>query len=175
MSLKDCDIYCYAPDEDPFDGDDGSIWSLNYFVFNKAKKRVLYLYLRGLSAISSSPSASVVKRNRGESSVGDGARKRARYWLGDRADAEDFGDGGWGEDDEEYYVEESSDDDADMAPSLIDVRSMPIVIRDTSIEKDSSGSGSDAESSDEPSDVEMTREESAVRAVSEQIADSIEV
>ncbi|KAF2503272.1 repressor of RNA polymerase III transcription MAF1, partial [Lophium mytilinum] len=91
MALKDCEIYCYTPDEDPFYGDDGSIWSLNYFVFNKAKKRVLYLYLRGLSAISQSPTALVAKRKHspyssgGASSVGAGARKRARYWLGDRA------------------------------------------------------------------------------------------
>lgn len=45
MSLKDCSIYCYAPEEDPYDGEEGAIWSLNYFFFNKTRKRVCYLYL----------------------------------------------------------------------------------------------------------------------------------
>lgn len=35
MNLRDCAIYCYQPEEDPFDGEEGSIWSMNYFFFNK--------------------------------------------------------------------------------------------------------------------------------------------
>ena len=53
MSLKDCTIYAYTPDEDPYDGEEGSLWSFNYFFFNKAKKRVCYLHLRGISMIDS--------------------------------------------------------------------------------------------------------------------------
>lgn len=40
---KDCSIYSYIPDIDsgPFDGE-GSLWSFNYFMFNKSLKRVLF-------------------------------------------------------------------------------------------------------------------------------------
>jgi len=92
MSLKDCSIYSYAPEEDPYDGEDGAIWSLNYFFFNKARKRVCYIYLRGISILSHSPTDSMTTPEPGKRTVDDeyetpdfGARKRARYWLGDRA------------------------------------------------------------------------------------------
>lgn len=106
MSLKECSIYQYAPDDsDPFEDDDeGSLWSFNYFFFNKARKRVCYLYLRGLSGLSHSAKealATPIKSKRLADDESDGwltpdlgARKRARYWLGDRegvtvADQED--------------------------------------------------------------------------------------
>jgi hypothetical protein len=58
MTLKECSIYRYAPEEhDLFeDEDEGAIWSMHYFFFNKARKRVCYLYLRGISVLSHSPS-----------------------------------------------------------------------------------------------------------------------
>lgn len=55
MSLRECAAYCYSPEEDPFDGEENAIWSLHYFLFNKERKRVCYIYLRGLSVISHSP------------------------------------------------------------------------------------------------------------------------
>ena len=100
MSLKECSIYRYAPDDfDPFEDDDeGSIWSVNYFFFNKTRKRVCYLYLRGLSALSHSAKDALqtpVKSKRFADDESDGwltpdlgARKRARYWLGDREGVE---------------------------------------------------------------------------------------
>lgn len=95
MSLKECSIYCYAPEEDPYEGEDGAIWSFNYFFFNKTRKRVCYLYLRGISILSHSPvERTPVKTKRGaEDEEGWmtpdlGARKRAKYWLGDRDDVE---------------------------------------------------------------------------------------
>jgi len=57
MELTDCDIYSYSPDnasDDPY-GEEGLIWSNIYFFYNKHKKRVCYLYLRGISALSHSP------------------------------------------------------------------------------------------------------------------------
>jgi len=96
MSLKECHIYRYAPEDvDPFEDDDeGSIWSMNYFFFNKARKRVCYLYLRGVSVLSQSAADALrtpvrAKRLADEESDGWatpdlGAHKRARYWLGDR-------------------------------------------------------------------------------------------
>lgn len=57
MELKNCYIFSYAPQDaenDPY-GEDGLIWSNIYFFFNKNRKRVCYLYLRGISALSHSP------------------------------------------------------------------------------------------------------------------------
>lgn len=57
MDLLSCNIYTYSPDDvsdDPY-GEEGLIWSTNLFFFNKHKKRVCYLYLRGLSSLSHSP------------------------------------------------------------------------------------------------------------------------
>lgn len=88
MSLRHCERFSYAPDDDPFDGDEGAIWSTHYFFFNKEKKRVCYVYLRGFSVISHSPvhEPSHMRKPAGERkisySLGDeGASKRASYWL----------------------------------------------------------------------------------------------
>ncbi|KAI5281532.1 RNA polymerase III-inhibiting protein maf1, partial [Ascosphaera aggregata] len=58
MTLNECSIYSYNPEEDPYEGDegeeDGAIWSLKYFFFNKQRKRVCYLYLKGISVLSGS-------------------------------------------------------------------------------------------------------------------------
>ncbi|KIX97543.1 uncharacterized protein Z520_06995 [Fonsecaea multimorphosa CBS 102226] len=100
MSLRECSVYRYAPEEfDPFEDDDeGSIWSMNYFFFNKARKRVCYLYLRGISVLAV-PTIDALrtpirsKRFADEEADGWitpdlGAHKRAKYWLGDRDDVE---------------------------------------------------------------------------------------
>lgn len=101
MSLKDCSIYKYAPEEfDPFEDDEaGHMWSMNYFFFNRHRKRVCYIYLRGISILASQSGAETPlrtpvkdKRELDETSdadgwlspADDGARKRARYWFGDR-------------------------------------------------------------------------------------------
>jgi hypothetical protein len=84
MTLKECTIYCWAPPDDPFDGDEGSIWSLNYFFFNKERKRIAYIYLRGVPVMSHSPSGRAISK-RSAAGYDAGANKRARYWLGDQA------------------------------------------------------------------------------------------
>ncbi|EXJ82575.1 hypothetical protein A1O3_06388 [Capronia epimyces CBS 606.96] len=96
MSLRDCSIYRYAPEDfDPFEDDDeGSLWSINYFFFNKARKRVCYLYLRGISVLAMSTMDGLRTPVKGKRFADDesdgwmtpdlGAHKRAKYWLGDR-------------------------------------------------------------------------------------------
>ncbi|KAL2023123.1 hypothetical protein VTK56DRAFT_3729 [Thermocarpiscus australiensis] len=93
MMLKDCTIFSYQPADDPFDEEEGAIWALHYFFFNKALKRVCYLYVRGVPVMSHSPRLlphSALSRRVNRSVLGDedldslGANKRARYWLGDR-------------------------------------------------------------------------------------------
>jgi hypothetical protein len=130
MALKECTVYCWAPPDDPFDGEEGSIWSLNYFFFNKERKRIAYIYLRGVPVMSHSPSQRAVAK-RSASGYDSGANKRARYWLGDRAaditngeDAdEDEAAARWEEDDPDadagyaaagYYDDEADDESDDQ-------------------------------------------------------------
>lgn len=93
MSLKDCAIYAYAPEDDPYDGEDGAIWSLNYFFFNKGRKRVCYLYLRGISILSGTPATpdpEAAPLGHPSPSLDDFGpvtpiRDRPRYWIRGRS------------------------------------------------------------------------------------------
>ncbi len=161
MNLKECSIYCYAPEEDPYDGEEGAIWSLNYFFFNKERKRVCYIYLRGLSILSHSPVQSTLKKsNRSANgewsrSEGQGAKKRANYWLGDRAEA---ATGEWGEDEDDEVL--GWDDDE----------------VDVDVVMDDGDEPADVISADEDdSRFARSKSLSVVRGMSEDIADSMEV
>jgi hypothetical protein len=110
--------------DNPFDGEEGStIWSLNYFFFNKDRKRVAYIYVRGVPVMTQSPRLGAMAK-RGAVGYGNdsGANKRARYWLGDRAanitngEPEFKDDIEMWEDDEidpEYYSDAVFDEDYD--------------------------------------------------------------
>lgn len=105
MQFKDCTIFSYQPADDPFDEEEGSIWALHYFFFNKELKRVCYLYVRAVPVMShhspvmrpmpsggsraisgmSELSSSMKRRAMfGFDQDDSGASKRARFWLGDR-------------------------------------------------------------------------------------------
>ncbi len=162
------EIYRYSPDEDPFDGEESAIWSLSYFFFNKIRKRVCYFHLRGLSIASHSPMRTPVayqyKRPRpvsslSISSLGPGASKRARYWLGDRADGQVEGGLGEDEEDNDVTIEQPGDDEVDTDEAL----------------------GSDASSqglleSEEEDELETRyRDKSSVRDMSDHITEAMEV
>jgi hypothetical protein len=83
MTLKDCTVYCWAPPDEPFEGDEGAIWSLNYFFFNKDRRRVVYINLRGIPVMTHSPRLGMAKRS--AAGYDPGSNKRARFWLGDQA------------------------------------------------------------------------------------------
>ncbi|XP_041103292.1 repressor of RNA polymerase III transcription MAF1 homolog [Polyodon spathula] len=53
ICLQECDIYSYNPDldSDPF-GEDGSLWSFNYFFYNKKLKRIVFFTCRSVSFMS---------------------------------------------------------------------------------------------------------------------------
>lgn len=53
IDLKDTDVYTYKTDDDanPF-GDRASLWSFNFFFYNKKMKRILYISCRALSKAS---------------------------------------------------------------------------------------------------------------------------
>lgn len=50
IDMKDCDVYSYKSDleTDPF-GEVASIWSFNYFFYNKKMKRILYFSCKAVS------------------------------------------------------------------------------------------------------------------------------
>jgi len=52
IDLQDCEIYSYNPDliSDPF-GEEGSIWSFNYFFYNKKTQENCFLHLQGLQCV----------------------------------------------------------------------------------------------------------------------------
>ncbi|KAK5170396.1 RNA polymerase III-inhibiting protein maf1 [Saxophila tyrrhenica] len=131
MSLRQCEKYSYSPARDPFDGEEGALWSIHYFFFNKQKKRVCYLYLRGLSVLSHSPVNAPTalfgfsrgqRRKASSISVGEGATKRAKYWFGGSSNARGYD--GEGEDDDDEMVEDDPDDDEYEVPymDLDDIR-----------------------------------------------------
>ncbi|RKF61538.1 Repressor of RNA polymerase III transcription maf1 [Erysiphe neolycopersici] len=86
MVLEDCTVYCWAPPDELFDGDERSIWSMNYFFFNKELKRVTYLHVRAIPAMTHSPRECVEMFKQTANTHQSGANKRARFWLGDQAD-----------------------------------------------------------------------------------------
>ncbi|KAJ5644116.1 Repressor of RNA polymerase III transcription maf1 [Penicillium longicatenatum] len=110
MSLKECSVYSYSPDEDASDSDDGAIWSLHYFFFNPLRKRVCYIHLRAIPILSHTPPEEGVATPTGKRTFDDGyltpdlsSSKRTRYWLGPRAESS-------------LRHSESDDDDLDHPP-----------------------------------------------------------
>lgn len=166
MVLKDCTVFSYQPADDPFDEEEGAIWALHYFFFNKALKRVCYLYVRGVPVMSQSPrllAHSTMSRRANLSGLGDqdlddlGANKRARFWLGDKfaerltASDDDMDDGlVWNRDadgDVSYQYDDDDDEEDDFA---------------------------EEEDSDED-DISQQGRRSSIRGVSEDIASRMEL
>lgn len=50
IRLSECEVYSYNPDlcSDPF-GEDGCLWSFNFFFYNRKLKRVLFFSCRAHS------------------------------------------------------------------------------------------------------------------------------
>ena len=42
VELKNCEVYSYVPEEDGPFGEESSLWTLNYFFYNKALKRLVF-------------------------------------------------------------------------------------------------------------------------------------
>lgn len=171
MTLKDCTIFSYQPLDCPFDEEEGAIWALHYFFFNKALKRVCYLYVRGVPVMSHSPRAPRSLLARGAARAGraglndddsdSGASKRARYWLGDRSGTR------------------VADDDDDMGADdgLIWNRDAD---GDINYQYDDDDSFEDDYSLDEPTeesdeDSDPRRAKSPIRGVSEDVAMRMEI
>lgn len=131
MTLRDCSIYSYAPDDDPYDDEDEpTLWGLHYFFFSKPRKRVCYIYLRGTSMLNresvSVPRTPLSTRTTADDSDWSGgfggesgASKRAKYWLGDRFEGRirDVAAGAADEDEDALMFE--ADEDQDQEPRLL--------------------------------------------------------
>ncbi|KAL7622741.1 RNA polymerase III-inhibiting protein maf1 [Parahypoxylon ruwenzoriense] len=173
MTLKDCTAFSYQPIEDPFDGDESAIWRMHYFFFNKNKKRVAYLYVRGLPIVVNSPaldphrrgSNGLSKRHAAQLPGSWGANKRARFWLGDqlanRVVADEFDE----YDDEDMQLWDP-DDDVEIDP----LNEPPS--EEEEEEEEEEGGESEQYDTEESEDEMMTH---SVRGVSEDIAARMEM
>ena len=169
MTINACDVYQWSPIDDPFDGEgeESAIWSHHYFFFNKERRRVLYIHFRGLSPVPapiiSTSTPKTLKRPRPVSrslSFGEsGAGKRARFWFGDKA-VRCVSEPVWGEDaeDEDCVIADPGDDE---------------VAYDAYDEDDEAGFSSDDQDDDE---IEARfRERGSVRAMSQELAASMDL
>ncbi|KAF4771862.1 hypothetical protein N7455_008267 [Penicillium solitum] len=150
MSLKECSIYSYSPEEDPSDADDGAIWSLHFFFFNPIRKRVCYIFLRAIPILSHTPDEMATTPT-GKRTYDDGyltpdlsSSKRAKFWFGERARSS--------------LIASDSDDEMDRPPKTI---------RNNSVDYDTYLISDDEEN--------LPINPRGVRAMSEEIADSMEV
>ena len=182
MDLKNCSLYIYAPEEDPFEGEEGAIWSMHHFFFNKVRKRVCYLYLRGLSVLSHSPMAKAFRLTRYRSHTYHmrgsikGANKRAQYWLGDKIHGKSV-ESGLGDEDEDDYEGYDNDDDDDVTMfepgnDEVDADEDYDIRGENAVELLSSTDDDDDAQSGYDTDIAP---ESGPRAVSEQVADLMDV
>ena len=167
MDLKKCNIYCYIPEEDPYDGEEGFIWSFNYFFFNKHLKRVCYTYLRGLSAINHNVGQKTPTKRGAERELSldeSTSSKRARYWLGDRALN---ATSAWAEDEDDF---QGQDSDWPHTPSVVRSKEQAIVIND---EQDASSPNDTISSSifdtASPESIRRSRSRSTIRGASQDI------
>lgn len=171
MELSDCEIYSYRPEENPFDDEETALWSLHYFFFNnknKHRKRVCYLYARALSPTWATDDddddgtvtpSTVVGRKRSVRSVDFSAKKRARYWLGDRAD--DLEDHSF-EDNEPMVDDDEVDVDIEVVGEIF--------------KRSRSLSSNTTATSDANDELDITeRSKRPVRSMSEGIAENIEI
>ena len=167
MDLKNCYIYCYIPEEDPYDGEEGFIWSFNYFFFNKDLKRVCYIYLRGLSAINHNAGQKTPVKRGAERELSleeSTSSKRARFWLGDHALN---ATSAWTEDEDEF---EGQGSDSPHDSSLVHSKEQAIVIND----EQNASSPNDTTSSSifettSPESIRRSQSRSTIRGVSQDI------
>ncbi|KAI9708209.1 MAG: RNA polymerase III-inhibiting protein maf1 [Bogoriella megaspora] len=169
MDLDRCSIY--SPNDDPFAAEDPSLWSMDYFFYNKNKKRVCYFRVRGVSALSHptfvelSPLPIRGKRMASSSDLDTSVVKRAKYWFGD---SDEIITGGSTTDDDEQDV--SYDKDGYDCPKALTPARYG---RDYSFD---SSTGYTSDYDDDYGDaLVISRETSAVRAMSEKVARDVGV
>lgn len=127
MDLRHCEKYSWEPEDDPFE-EENALWGQHHFFFNKDKKRVCYLHFRAFSVISHSPAMTTLPVRRptmmqsnSDVTVGDGAGKRAQYWLGYPVENHNV-DSSWAEDDDLDMNDDEDEYEGEYTDDLDDVR-----------------------------------------------------
>ncbi|KAL6715553.1 RNA polymerase III-inhibiting protein maf1 [Lecanora helva] len=172
MVLKDCSVYQVAPGQDILEGEYATLWSNHYLFFNKAKKRVCYLYLRGIMSFKGSLSgfSTTLSMKKRPASVTwsldeEPSPKQARYLLGDRASEVGFVD-----DEDEAFGPEWNEDAKDKPirePSITEIDA-------ESPCKGKSSRGSSKTSSDKTSKEQLGHNEELVAGISEEVVVSVD-
>ncbi|SCU90692.1 LADA_0F05842g1_1 [Lachancea dasiensis] len=78
MDVSDCAIYQYKPSKSFLDDEPGHLWSLMWFLFNKKRKRVMYLYLN-VSRLKTASLEDISKSGLGDEDDDDNDKER-RGW-----------------------------------------------------------------------------------------------
>ena len=126
MHLAECTIYSLSRDAELYDEEERVIWNYNYFFFNKSKRRVCYLYLKGMSILNedfvpNTPLSDSKSSPSGSEWVDETiAGKRAGYWFHDRPSNIKVA-AAWDEDDEEEMLSAShyhDNEDGRLLPRL---------------------------------------------------------
>ncbi|GMM33092.1 RNA polymerase III-inhibiting protein [Saccharomycopsis crataegensis] len=99
IDLRNCSVYYFVPSESFLEDEPGSLWSQMWFIFNKKKRRVAYLYLNA------------IKRSvpfRSSYYIGNGGKRRESITIDDEYDEDSY-------DEFEYsdYAEEALMSDID--------------------------------------------------------------
>jgi hypothetical protein len=83
IQMGDCDVYSFNPDSDsdPFNEDGNSVWSFNYFFYNRRLKRILLVTCR---AEHKMPEENLLV----ETSMGGDVHRDYETWVYDEMDME---------------------------------------------------------------------------------------
>ncbi|CEP64249.1 RNA polymerase III-inhibiting protein MAF1 LALA0_S10e05886g [Lachancea lanzarotensis] len=76
MDVSDCAIYRYKPSKSFLDDEPGHLWSLMWFLFNKKRKRVAYLYLN-VFRLKSASSENIIRPGVSEEYEDDQEKEQA--------------------------------------------------------------------------------------------------
>lgn len=79
MDISDCVIYQYSPSRSFMDDEPGHLWSLKWFLFNKKRKRVAYLYLTS-SRLKSTSNSEINEDDEKEAAR---ARYKRKFTIGE--------------------------------------------------------------------------------------------
>ena len=87
ISMADCDVYSFNADSDsdPFNEDGTSVWSFNYFFYNRRLKRILLVTCRAEHKV---PEESLLETRDGAVDIEYGDEDRGYDWVYDEMELE---------------------------------------------------------------------------------------
>lgn len=95
VELKNCDVYSYVPEEDGPFSEESSLWTLNYFFYNKTLKRLLFFICSARSKhLSAMMDASQYGADDSAAAMDDEEEEASVDIFGDMLEYGDAGEGG---------------------------------------------------------------------------------